>query len=226
MKKNFKNLLIASLLPPILMLAILPLNENFLIDTLKFILMPGAILFVNWTVFQSIPGLIFIFFISWVCWFILASSWSYGMQSIRSSEKKVKVQGYIIIGAVCAVILIPIVFFSFPKYGFKDTKSIILEFNNHQRKSLTIIVNNLNEVEYFVSKIELIRKEACACDHFWKACFKNEGGEIEVSFCDHCFNVRHGKSWKYYKMPKPFYELFLKQLDKNNLDRNNPLEIP
>jgi hypothetical protein len=66
-------------------------------------------------------------------------------------------------------------------------------------------------VQRLLSTIHLERKERCLCAHRLGAIFKGPSGQVEISFCDHCFNVVDGNHSRYYKMPKAFYAEFYAQ---------------
>lgn len=97
---------------------------------------------------------------------------------------------------------------SLPSPGDRDqfagTRSIVLTGERLQKT----VVSTEDQVAALVAAISLEPKEACACKHRAQAIFKTDDAEIRVSLCDHCFNIVGGEETKYYKMNKPFYELF------------------
>ena len=79
----------------------------------------------------------------------------------------------------------------------------------------TLSVVDTNEVRLLLSEIEIQNKEPCACAHMNLAVFQKPGGEIRVSFCDHCFDVLADTNAptghaRFYKMPKRFYSGYFK----------------
>jgi len=104
---------------------------------------------------------------------------------------------------------------------FKDTTSIIFKepellpaeaAPERGRKEFAILTSD--EVGRFVSAIRLQRKEPCPCQPHYEATFLKLSGEIQVSFCDHCFDVLDGEDGhsysgaRLYRMPKDFYAEF------------------
>ena len=69
----------------------------------------------------------------------------------------------------------------------------------------TITITNAAEIHRIVGAIRLEYKPSCWCLHQHEITFKTPTGQIQVSFCDHCFDVvAEGKPTLYYKMPPEF----------------------
>jgi hypothetical protein len=79
------------------------------------------------------------------------------------------------------------------------------------------MVSAVKEVQKIVATIHLTPKDPCNCPpHSHQAIFQKPSEQIEISFCDHCFDVLGAqKNGKYqnvqgYSMPKEFYSEFRK----------------
>ena len=98
--------------------------------------------------------------------------------------------------------------------GFHDTSRITFTQRGHDQPEQTLVVDDLKEVQRFVSTLRLTRKQPCPCSHNYEVTFITRTEEIKVSICNHCFDVLGAKNggWyrnvRYYSMPEDFYTLF------------------
>ncbi len=97
-----------------------------------------------------------------------------------------------------------------------DSTNVIFTRGAFHQPTATLRITDTNEVRRLLTAIQLEPKERCACGHEYLAIFQMPGGEVWVSFCNHCFDVlgrtRTGtvEGASLYKMPKEFYAQFLK----------------
>jgi hypothetical protein len=74
------------------------------------------------------------------------------------------------------------------------------------------------EVQRIIGTIRLRSKRPCSCGvHLHQATFQKPSGQVQVSFCIHCFDVLAAngsyEGAKLYKMPKEFYAEFCRLAD-------------
>jgi hypothetical protein len=71
-------------------------------------------------------------------------------------------------------------------------------------------VSDTNEIRQLVSFSKVSVKQPCACIHLFTALMQSPAGDIQVSFCDHCFDIVGGEFAGDYHMPSHFYDEFQK----------------
>lgn len=73
-----------------------------------------------------------------------------------------------------------------------------------------ITVTDTNEIRRLISFTQVTVKQPCACSHLCEALIQGPSGNIQVSFCDHCFDIVGGEFAGDYHMPRSFYQEFRK----------------
>jgi hypothetical protein len=96
-----------------------------------------------------------------------------------------------------------------PETSLQAATSIVFRVSRKDTKEFT--VDSPAQVASLTSVIRLNPKPPCLCIHHESAVFASPSGTLNVSFCDHCFDVNRVS----YAMPKEFYARY-KQLTPKN----------
>lgn len=77
------------------------------------------------------------------------------------------------------------------------------------------LCKNNEQVREFLGDFKLIKKEECLCEHMDMLIFNKNNDSLQVSICDHCFDIimqpaQNGKPGiiEHYKMPEDLYQRF------------------
>lgn len=94
--------------------------------------------------------------------------------------------------------------------GFANATNIVFteRYGSDSNEWKHLTVSDPNALRRFVSFAQLRTKQYCACGHSHEALFQSSSGALQVSFCNHCFNVENGQSPGGYAMPEEFYNEF------------------
>lgn len=77
------------------------------------------------------------------------------------------------------------------------------------------VLDNPADIRALVSKIQLVAKEPCQCDHSRMIVFGKGHHRLEASICDHCLDLLVGGKFAMgCKMPEPVYREFKRQEDE------------
>jgi len=79
-----------------------------------------------------------------------------------------------------------------------------------ERRRDKAVLGKRDNVNRFCSEVKLVAKEACNCDHVQMIVFWNGSQKIEVSICDHCFDIMLKDGTIRCRMPKALYDSFKK----------------
>ena len=81
----------------------------------------------------------------------------------------------------------------------------------------TVAVDQPSQVKQFIDAIRLSEKRPCGCAHLESARFHKSDGEIiQVSLCEHCFDVQRKGQTETYEMAPAFLNLFEAQFKESN----------
>lgn len=113
--------------------------------------------------------------------------------------------------------------------GFANATNIVFteRYGSDSNEWKHLAVSDTHELRQLVSFTQLRTKRYCACAHLQEALFQSSSGEVRVSFCNHCFDVKSGQSPGGYAMPKEFYAEFcrlVQQTTNSGWHVNPPLE--
>ena len=82
------------------------------------------------------------------------------------------------------------------------------------------VLEKHDDVNRFCSDVKLVAKGACNCDHGQMIVFWNLRQKVEVSICDHCFDIMLKDKTITCGMPKAVYESFKKIEDGRKKAKN------
>lgn len=124
----------------------------------------------------------------------------------------------IILISVLVIVIVVSLAFAWPSIrawtAFTGTIAITFTERGFGEPDKSIVITDVKEVQRLLGTIRLSRKQTCDCSHIQNVIFQKSKKQVEVSFCDHCFDILGPKrnGWyskvREYSMPNEFYAEF------------------
>lgn len=74
-------------------------------------------------------------------------------------------------------------------------------------------ISSPKAVQQIVGAVQLSSAPRCACDHGDTIVFKTPKGQVDASYCDHCFDVKYKNQSMHCQMPPELLQAIVKALD-------------